>query len=191
MQGFSHPASIYGLLLALLAPLLLGLAWAGEGKGPPATGDARAMNNQRLDSIIRRIDRQAQSGNGYWQFTAADTPVIVITDENADRMRIMAAVAKTDELEDGMLRRLMQANFDSALDARYAIAQGTLWSVFIHPLSPLQDREFLEGLGQVVNLKHSFGSSFSSGSLIFRGGDSEGLQRRELIDSLIERGLAI
>ncbi len=31
----------------------------------------------------------------------------------------------------------MQANFDTALDARYAIAKGALWSTFIHPLSDL------------------------------------------------------
>jgi len=39
----------------------------------------------------------------------------------------------------------MQANFDSALDARYAIAKGKLWSAFIHPLSELNEEQFFSG----------------------------------------------
>jgi len=85
----------------------------------------------------------------------------------------------------------LQANFDSALDARYAVANGVLWSAYIHPLSSLQDKQFLEAVGQVVNLTSTFGSSYSSGALIFNGGDSKEIQRRDLIDKLIEKGMAI
>ncbi len=85
----------------------------------------------------------------------------------------------------------MQANFDTALDARYAIAKATLWSTFIHPLRSLDDEALLKGLGQVVNLANTFGSTYSSGLLIFGGGDSRGIQEKELIDHLIKKGLAI
>ena len=85
----------------------------------------------------------------------------------------------------------MQANFDTALDARYAIAKDTLWSAFIHPLHSLDDEAFLLGLGQVVNLVNTFGSSYTSGLLIFRGGDSGGIREKELLDELIGKGLAI
>ncbi len=177
-------------LLLFLALVPAG-ALAHEGSHPATIEGHSHMSNPHLDALIRRIDPEARSQDGKWQFTVAGTPVILITDEDADRMRIMSAVVTTDELDGKTLMRLMQANFDSALDARYAVAHGTLWSTFIHPLSALQDREFLEGLGQVVNLVHSFGSTYSSGALIFRGGDSQGLQRRELIDSLIEKGTTI
>ena len=59
--------------------------------------------------------------------------VLVITDERADRMRIITEVAQADKLSQKMLFRMMQANFDAALDARYAVAHGRLWSAFIHP----------------------------------------------------------
>jgi hypothetical protein len=85
----------------------------------------------------------------------------------------------------------MQANFDSALDARYAIAKETLWSAYIHPLSTLSDEDFLSGLGQTVNLVDTFGSSFSSGSSTFIGGDSSGLKEKELIKELLKKGKAI
>ena len=53
---------------------------------------------------------------------------MVITDENADRMRIIVPVTAAEVVSEDLLVRVMQANFDSALDARYAIAKDTLWS---------------------------------------------------------------
>ena len=149
------------------------------------------MTNQRLGELIKRIDEQAKGQTGYWEFTVEGQVIRVITDEKADRMRIIAPIVRSDELDKSGLYRLMQANFDSALDARYSIAKGVLWSTYIHPLSPLSDREFLTAVGQVVNLVATYGTSYSSGALVFQGGDSRELQRRKVIDRLLEKGLAI
>jgi len=119
---------------------------------------------------------------GFWRLTVRDREVLVITDERADRMRVIADVAKAEGLEPELLYRLMQANFDTALDARYAIARGTLWSAYIHPLGALDYRQFISGVAQVVNLAQTFGSTFSSGSLSFGGGDSG-----ELIQELLKQ----
>jgi len=106
-------------------------------------------------------------------------------------MRIIVPIVKSDDLDRAQLYRTMQANFDSALDARYCVAKGVLWSAFIHPLGALTDREFVSGLGQAVNLVATFGSSYSSGALMFKGGDSDGIRRRQLIDELMEKGQVI
>ena len=150
-----------------------------------------AMNNERLNTLIKRIDKDAKGRPGFWQFNIEGRALTVITDESADRMRIISGITKVENLDPAILMRLLQANFDSALDARYAIANGVLWSAFIHPLSSLQDKQFLEAVGQVVNLTSTYGSSYSSGALIFNGGDSKEIQRRQLIDKLIEKGMAI
>lgn len=151
----------------------------------------QGMNNQRLAKLIHRIDKTAQGKPGYWVFVVEGREVSVITDEKADRMRIIVPVTPTAKLEKDHLYRLMQANFDSALDARYSIANEILWAAFIHPLSELGDKEFLSGLGQTVNLALSYGDSYSSGALVFGGGDSQSLRRRQLIDKLLRDGLAI
>ena len=103
-------------------------------------------------------------------------------------MRIMIPVNDAAALDPEELMRLMQANFDSALDARYAIANGTLWSTFLHRLSTLTEVDFLSGIGQTINTADSFGTSYSSGEFVFGGGDSGELQRRKLIDELQRRG---
>ncbi|UCE90562.1 MAG: hypothetical protein JSW10_04160 [Pseudomonadota bacterium] len=156
--------------------------------GPPLS---TAMDEARLDTLIRRLDTRAEGGQGHWQLSVDGRTVTVLADADADRMRIIVPVVRSAELERDLLYRVLQANFDSALDARYSIARGLLWSAFIHPLGSLTDAGFVSGVGQVVNLAATFGSSFSSGALIFEGGDSQDLQRRELIDQLMEKGQVI
>ena len=150
------------------------------------------MNNAQLDALIRRIDKTAEGRPGHWKLNIEGHLVVVITDEKADRMRIVSALAKAEDMSLETMQRLMQANFDSTLDARYSIAKGAVWSVFIHPLAALSDAEFLSGMGQVINLGLTYGTTYSSGAMIFNGGDTAGnLQRRELIDRLLKKGLAI
>jgi hypothetical protein len=67
---------------------------------------------------------------------------------------------------------LLGANFDRALDARYASGRGYLWSVFLHPLSSLTDSEFLDGVEQVVTLARNYGTSYASSNLLFQGGQN-------------------
>lgn len=152
---------------------------------------AAPMDNQRLEVLISRVGDNVEGRPGFWQFMVEKREVMVITDERANRMRIIAPVISADKISDAEMKRLMQANFDSALDARYAIARGALWSAFVHPLSSLSDKEFLSALGQVINLVATYGSSYASGGLTFNGGDTKSIERRKLIERLINKGLAI
>ncbi|MDT8327849.1 MAG: hypothetical protein RQ750_10760 [Roseovarius sp.] len=145
------------------------------------------MTLGRLDEIIRALDPDAQTNGRFWQMTIAGVKVMIITDETADRMRAITPVRKLDEMSQEDITRVLQANFDTALDARYAIAKDVLWSAFIHPLKALEKEEFISGLGQVVNLAESYGTLYSSGALQYGGGDSGALQR-QLIDDLLKKG---
>ena len=79
---------------------------------------------------------------------------------------------------------LDKGNFESALDARYAIAQGLVWSAFIHPLSSLTEAELISAMAQTFNTATTYGKSYSSGMFHFRGGDNRG----EIFEEIIERG---
>ena len=174
----------FAILLTLFSFNLLA-APGLQSNTPPA------MSNQHLGEIIKRLDNKAGGQPGFWTFSIEGKVLRVITDEKANRMRIIAPIIKSDELKKQDLYRLMQANFDTALDARYAIAKGVVWSSYLHPLKSLTDKDFITAVGQVVNLVSTYGSSFSSGLLFFNGGDSKGLQRRKLIDELLKKGLVV
>ena len=99
----------------------------------------------------------------------------------------MVPIRSAETMTPEEMQRVMQANFDSALDARYAVAQGQLWGVFLHPFKELERNQFISGIAQTVNVAKTYGSLYSSGAVQFGGGDSGNLQQ-ELIERLLEQG---
>ena len=170
-----------------IALLLVFTSVAFAQDDPPSAVHNNPMTVERLGQIITNVDDEAALNGSTWLFAVEQHDVAVVYDEAADRMRIVIPIGPVDDLPEGELLRLMQANFDSALDARYAIANNMLWGTYIHPLRALSDEQFLEALGQTVNVVRSFGTSYSSGLLLFGGGDSGELQQ-QLIEELRRQG---
>ncbi|MEM8636460.1 MAG: type III secretion system chaperone [Pseudomonadota bacterium] len=140
------------------------------------------MTGERLGAVIQQIDANAIArGNGYI-FRVGERDMMTVFDENADRMRVISPIISAEDLPPELLERMLQANYDAVLDARYAIANGQVWAVFIHPLSSLTDDQLLSGIAQTAIAVETFGTTFTSGIVTFGGGDSQGiyedLQRR-------------
>lgn len=184
MEFLRFLKSLFATAFFLLA-VTSGFTLAQDGQ------DSTAMTPERMGEMILRLDEDAQNAGNMWTFKIDERQVTLIYDVNADRMRIIIPVTQVAQVTQTELTRMMQANFDSALDARYALAQDIIWSAFIHPLSDLTDEGFLSGIGQTVNLAQTYGSTYTSGAFIFGGGDSQDIMRRELIDELIEKGTPI
>ena len=172
--------------LALTLIFLAGSLAAQEAEGPVPWTEP-PMTYERLGKIIFALDPEALPRGPGFKLTVSDVPVLVITDVRADRMRAMVPIRNAGELTAEDMRRMMQANFDSALDARYAIANETLWAAFIHPLSSLEKDQLISGLAQTVNIAKTYGTLYSGGAQQFGGGDSNDLQRA-LIDDLLKKG---
>ncbi len=177
-------------MLILICPVVLANEFNAIESEPEESDGVGFMNNTRLHELLQRIDPDLQGRLGLWSIQYENFRAQVITDENADRMRVIVPIVKVEDVDSNELLRLMQANFDSALDARYCVANGVIWGAFIHQLSILSDEEFLSGLAQAITVASSFGSTYSSGALIFRGGDSTEEQHK-YYESIIEKGLAI
>lgn len=181
-----------GLALALCLSSTLALAQDADDATPPEiTPDAPLteppMTVTRMGQIISALDPDSRTNGFQFQLSIEDVPILIITDARADRMRAMVPIRSVEDMTAEEVMRVMQANFDTALDARYAVAQGRLWGVFIHPLSPLEKDQFISGLGQAVNLAKTYGGLYTGGAMSFGGGDSVPLQR-QLIDRLLKRG---
>jgi len=129
------------------------------------------MDLADLDRLIRRLGTDVQGGDGVWQFEHGGRRVYVMVDERHNRMRAMTPVADASPLAEEDLRKLLAANFDRALDARFALGRGVLWSLFLHPLAELTPREFRACIAQVTTLADNYGSTYASSDLAFGGGD--------------------
>ena len=128
------------------------------------------MTNEKMQKILYREAQDVQGQLGNWQFQLKEKPVMIITDENANRMRIMSPITSEEELLDEHLRAMLEANFDRALDAKYATYGGVVWSVFTHPLGELTVEQFKDAMYQIVSLAENFGSTYQSTDLVFGGG---------------------
>lgn len=186
-MGPSNAQPVIVMKAFCLTCLLLLTHSPGWAESSPDNGATTPkMDNARLGELIAQIAGDFEGKPGYWEFDLEGYQTLVITDENFDRMRIIVPIKKIDGIDGNELLRMMQANFDSALDARYSIARGVLWSAFIHPLSTLTARQFIDGLAQSVNLAATHGTTYSSGALIFSDGDSKGEQNKHY-KSIIDR----
>ncbi|MEM8677987.1 MAG: hypothetical protein AAGF97_01420 [Planctomycetota bacterium] len=127
------------------------------------------MNNRRLQKLIEAVGTITDGQPGFWRFDFEGRELVAMTDENHNRVRVMTAVATESDLSDKEVRTLLDANFDRALDAKYATSQGILWSVFMHPFKELAEEQFFDAVSQVKTLADNFGTSYSSSNLLFGG----------------------
>ncbi|MEO9802248.1 MAG: hypothetical protein ABJF04_03320 [Reichenbachiella sp.] len=126
---------------------------------------AQEMDFKTIKLLIAKEATVVKENDNVVEYNFKGMPLILITDENANRMRIMAGVVEQSVLKEEDLVTLMEANFDRALDAKYALANGILWSVFAHPLKQLENDQLIDALYQVRNLVATYGTTYQSTNL--------------------------
>ncbi|MCD2258273.1 hypothetical protein KWG70_03525 [Psychroserpens sp. XSD401] len=131
------------------------------------------MNNDKLNEIYTTLSDSIQGNNGAWQFFVNDVQLASFTDTNHNRMRIISPIVEANSLDDDLLKAALVANFHTALDVKYAVSEGILWAVFIHPLKELTDHQVKDAISQVYHANINFGTTFASTSLTFPWAGSE------------------
>jgi hypothetical protein len=132
-----------------------------------AAVQANAMDQAALEQYINDHTGRHEGSGGVVQFEYESVPMMAISDPRHDRMRIIAPVARYSEVSREQLDRMMEANFHTALDARYGVSRGIVYAAFLHPLSSLDTTGVQSALEQVANLALTYGKSYSSGELRF------------------------
>lgn len=141
------------------------------------------MTTATIDKILDQYLTELDGRPGFWRGIRDEVQLFVLSDDSHDRMRIMAPIGELEEIEPELLQVLLQANYDRALDARYAMRGKEVWSVSVHPLATLAPDDFASFLDQVVRLVKNTGTSFASSELMFgasmegedeEGGDADG-----------------
>ncbi|MCH6259212.1 hypothetical protein MLD52_21850 [Puniceicoccaceae bacterium K14] len=131
-------------------------------------GESDSMTGKGLEEILREIsgDNIAANGNVI-EFEFQEILLVCVFDESHNRMRIISPIKKYEDVSNFEKNRMMEANFHTALDARYCVSDGVLYSAYIHPLSSLKKTDVLSGIYQTASLHVSFGSDYSSGIFTF------------------------
>ena len=130
---------------------------------------AEAMTQEVMEKFVAEHVEVIKHSKGFILFTHKKVKMALISDVKHDRMRIISAITKYPSLNLETKNAVMESNFHLALDARYAVSQDVLYSAYIHPLSSLTKNELKSALSQVSTLAATFGTTYSSGTLVFKG----------------------
>lgn len=125
------------------------------------------MTPDELEQVLRDAADDIEGEDGRWQLRLGEVALACMIDVRYDRMRLIAPIAELSEVDDELRDACLEANFHTALDARYATSDGVLYAAFIHPLSSLDVEQAESALQQVTNLVETYGTTFSSGALVF------------------------
>jgi hypothetical protein len=138
------------------------------------------MDNTKLELFVSQQVDSIFGTPGRWHLIYRELPMMIITDETNDRMRIIAPIVDINKLDKEVLLDCLVANYHTALDVKYAVSNEVMWSVFIHPLSPLTEGELKSAIEQVYFAVATFGGSYTSTQLLFGGGNTEEKQEPKL-----------
>ena len=142
------------------------------------------MTPTKLGTMLETISDSIVNKSSQWQFIIKNTPFIAIADSTHNRMRIMSPIIQSDKLSENLKTASLMANFHTALDVKYAISDDILWSVFIHPLKELSEKQVIDAVAQVYNANR-FNVDLNAYPIIQRVNDNC-LMLKEFIDALPE-----
>ena len=134
---------------------------------------AQNMTLEKLKIYITEDARVIEDQGNMVEYEMDSIRIYMVVDVASDRMRFVAGVAEASSLTPEDHKLLLEANYDRALDAKYALSNGVLWSVFVHPLSDLTPYLIKNGLYQVRNLVYTYGTSYTSTGMVFGGEEEE------------------
>ncbi|NNC70613.1 MAG: hypothetical protein HKN90_07330 [Flavobacteriaceae bacterium] len=128
---------------------------------------SQEMNTKELGKIIYILADSLRGSAGNWQFVIKDRLLLCVTDDTNNRMRIMSPIIEQKKLAYTDMLKVMEANFHTALDVKYAISNDLLWSVFIHPLQELNKEQVVDAIQQVYFAATTYGTTYNSSGLVF------------------------
>lgn len=125
------------------------------------------MTQARMEIIFSENVDAIMGPPGAIQTRVDGISIYLISDPANDRMRIVAPIAREENVDPRLSEVLLKANFNRTLDARYALSDGVIYAAFLHPISSLSPDLLESALVQVLSLAKTYGSTFSSGGLHF------------------------
>jgi len=129
---------------------------------------SQVMTNSLLKELIKKqADSVYVMEANYCEFTKNNKKIIYVSDSVSNRMRFISPIAKVETLSMDHVIASLSANFHSALDVKYAVSNGVIWSVYIHPLKELFSKQVVNAIVQVYNANVTFGSTYQSTDLFF------------------------
>jgi len=103
-----------------------------------------------LASIFDSKDIQHDAEEA-WQVKNSQIHLLVIISEDHSWLRLLAPIASAKETQ-SLLPQLLEDNFDTTQEVRYALNQDVLWGVFHHSLVSLTEADLKSAIASLLAL---------------------------------------
>ncbi len=94
-----------------------------------------------------------------WQVETSKFRLLVLLSEDNSWLRILLPIGDARSAEQ-FFDKLLEANFDTTLETRYAVHQNVLWGVFQHNLNTLTSADFSAAVARLLALQQRGFSDF-------------------------------
>ena len=131
------------------------------------------MTGKKLFTTMAKEGEVLEQQENNWQILFHKATLMTVIDEKNNRMRIICPIIEEKKMKKDEIKKCLSANFHSVLDAKYALYNGLLWAVYIHPLKELTSEQVVSAMYEVRNAVATYGSSYQGSGLVFGGGQEE------------------
>ncbi|VEP16209.1 conserved hypothetical protein [Hyella patelloides LEGE 07179] len=110
------------------------------------------METQQITSILQEIfpqDTVETNNEENWQINNDKIRLLVLLSEDKSWLRVLTPIASVMEAQ-SLLVPLMEANFDTTQEIRYALGQNVLWGVFHHNFATLATEDFVNVILRMI-----------------------------------------
>jgi hypothetical protein len=96
-------------------------------------------------------DRSTETSPSLWQVQTSKFRLLVLLSDDLSWLRVLMPITSAQEAKP-FIEQLLEANFDTTLETRYALHQNVLWGVFQHNRESLAVEDFSEAVTRLVSL---------------------------------------
>lgn len=112
------------------------------------------MKTAEISSILERLFNSEDINHDVeeaWQIKNSQIHLLVILSEDHTWLRLLSPIAAANQAQ-SLLPQLLEDNFDTTQEVRYAINQNVLWGVFHHRLASLTLEDLESAIASLTSL---------------------------------------
>ncbi len=112
------------------------------------------MKTAEISSILERLFNSEDINHDVeeaWQIKNSQIHLLVILSEDHTWLRLLSPIAAANQAQ-SLLPQLLENNFDTTQEVRYAINQNVLWGVFHHRLASLTSEDLESAIASLASL---------------------------------------
>ncbi|MGL5063677.1 MAG: hypothetical protein ACRC62_27140 [Microcoleus sp.] len=119
------------------------------------------MNPEEISNTLKDLFGESvqQTDSTSWQVETPQFRLLVLLSEDGSWLRILLPIASAAEAEP-FFDKLLEANFDTTVETRYALHQNVLWGVFQHNSATLVSPDFSTAIAKLLDLQQRGLSEF-------------------------------